>query len=145
MRSDCIGGGADGNAWTSHDEGYIKVFFDRALFTRLEAVLADVVSVVCGVEDEGVIEYASFLEASHNAFYYFIDWLQRAKAVAVEMVIKLEVCLVLSWQARDPGDAAWLGMLARCQIPTMLTDLFGVEVLRPWYFYILERMLMAFG
>ena len=71
-------------------------------------MLADVIAVVCGVEDESVVEYASLLEATNNALYYLIDRLQRTKATAVEVVVEVDVRLVLSWQARDPGDTTGL-------------------------------------
>ena len=71
-------------------------------------MLPDVVAVVCGIEDKSVVECASFLQTSDNTFYYLIDWLQRTKAVAVEVVVEVDIRLILSWQARDPGDAAGL-------------------------------------
>ena len=76
-------------------------------------MLPDVVAIVCGVEDESVVDYASFLEATNDALYNLIDRLQRTKATAVEVVVELDVRLILLWQARDPGDAAGLYMLAR--------------------------------
>lgn len=108
-----MAGGADGDTWTTDDEWYVKVFFDWALFTRLKPVLPDVVAIVCGVEDESVVDYASFLEATDDALYYLIDRLQRTKAAAVEVVVEVEVRLILSRQARDPGDTTGLYMLAR--------------------------------
>ena len=59
-------------------------------------MLPDVVAIVCGVEDESIVEYASFLEASNDPLYYLIDRLQRTKATAVEIVVELEVRLILS-------------------------------------------------
>ena len=63
------------DAWAPDHHGDVDVFFEGALLSWLEAVLADVVAVVGGVEDVRVVEQVVSFQPRDNAVDHLIDGL----------------------------------------------------------------------
>lgn len=66
------------------------------------------VAVVGGIEDVCVFENVVFGKTSDYAVDDLVDGLEGAEAVAVEVVVKVDVGFVLLWEAGDPGYAVRL-------------------------------------
>ena len=71
-------------------------------------MLADGVAVVGGVDDVGVVQDAVGGEFRHEGVDEFVDGLQRAQALAVEVVVEGDVGGVLLGEGADPVGAAGL-------------------------------------
>ena len=103
MGCDEVCGFVLGYTGASDDERDVYVVFEGALFTRLEAVGANMVTVVRRVEDVRVFQLASRGETVDEAVNYFVDGLKSTEARAVEVVVEVDVGLVLLWKPRYPG------------------------------------------
>ena len=90
------------DTWPAHHKWDVDVLFKGTLFSGLQAVLADVVAIVCCVEDVGVLQQAEVRETDDDFFDEFVDSLQCAKAVSVEVIVGVDVGLVLLGEPRDP-------------------------------------------
>lgn len=94
-----------GNAGTADDKGDVDVFFKATFFARAETVLADVETVVGGVDDVGVVENPGGFELLDDAFNELIYGLKGAETRAVEVVIVFNDGVIQLWECLNPGSA----------------------------------------
>lgn len=62
-------------------------------------MLTYVIAVVGGVENVSVVNQPGELEALNDTFNDFVDSLERPKAIAIEMIVEIYVCLILLREA----------------------------------------------
>ena len=108
MRRDYLGCMAFGHTGSSDEEGDVDVFFVRALLAGLKAVLAHMIAVVRGKYQIRVFHDTVMFKPCRQAGHHLVDRLERSKAVAIPLVVVVDVRLVLLCQLRDPGCAAGL-------------------------------------
>lgn len=67
-------------------------------------MLADVEAVIGGIYEVGRIHDAIAFQAIDEAFNHIIDSLKSLKTTAVVVVVRIDHCLILLWEAFDPGN-----------------------------------------
>jgi len=58
-------------------------------------MLTDMKSIIGGVDDVGIFQYAILLESTHGLVYNFVNYLQRTQALSVEAIIRIYVRFIL--------------------------------------------------
>jgi len=96
------------DSWSTDDEWNIDIFFECTLFAWLHAVMANVVSIVAGIENIGLVEYSIGFQTLHNAFDYLVNSLKSPKTIAEKMVIVRDVLFALTWQILNPRHSRCL-------------------------------------
>lgn len=101
--------GAGSDAGTADGEGNVDVFFDVARLAGGEAVVADVVAVVAGVDDVGVCEdvWVGF-EGCDDVVDDFVDGLEGLEAAAVVVVCVGDLGGVEAGEGLEVVDVAGL-------------------------------------
>lgn len=102
VRGDNLGNLALGNTRAANDQGDVDVLFEATLLARVAAMLADGVAVICSVNDEGVVKDVVLLQTLDDVLDQLVDRLQGSQALAIEMVIVINVLLVLLLQFANP-------------------------------------------
>lgn len=58
-------------------------------------MLADMKSIIGGVDNVSIFQYAILLEATHGLVYNFVNCLQRTQALSVVMIVRIYVRIIL--------------------------------------------------
>ena len=77
------------------DKRHVDVLLVAAYLPRLHSVLANVVGVVAGIDEIRILEDAIVLKTSDESVDQFVDCLQRAQTLTVEVVVVVYIGLVL--------------------------------------------------
>lgn len=95
-----------GDARPTDNERHVDVGLEAARLARMQPMLANVVAIVRGVEDEGVFEHAGFVETSDDRFNNLIYRLQRPETQPLVLVTIINDAIVEFRELRDPANAA---------------------------------------
>jgi hypothetical protein len=86
----------------AHYERHVDILLVSALLTGREAVVRDVIAIVGGVKDVGIIQNARLLKLLDDAVDKLIDSLQGAEAAAVVLVVVSNLLVCEAGLAADP-------------------------------------------
>jgi hypothetical protein len=110
--TDDVGDVSRGDTGSSNYKRDVDVFLKPAFLAGVETMLGDVVAVVCGIDDIGIIEDTVFLELCHNTIHKLVHGLESLKAGTVETIVILDVSRVQLWESLDPRGTTWLGAIS---------------------------------
>lgn len=77
----------DLDPWASDDQWNVDILVEAAFLSRIKTMLRDVVPIVGGVDDVGVIKNLRLLEARNKPFYEFINCLKSLETSTIEPVV----------------------------------------------------------
>jgi hypothetical protein len=81
--------------WTAHNQWDIDIFFVSTFLAGLQTVLADVISVIAGVEDIGILKDTMLNQSGDDTINNLIDGLKGSQTITVKAIIEVNVRLVL--------------------------------------------------
>lgn len=120
--SDCIFGLIAWYTRTADKEGHADIFFKPACFPRRQTVLANMVAIVGGVDNVGIVELVAGLKTCNQRINKLVHALQSTQTLAVEMIVVIDGRLVLLGEILDPVDSTRLR-----QLITDNSECFGVS------------------
>lgn len=111
VRRDCIFSLIAWYTRAADQERHADIFFKPAGFPWRQAVLANMVAIVGGVDDVRIVELAAGLKTRNQRVNKLVHALQSTQSLAVEMIVVVDCRLVLFREGLDPVHSTRLGLL----------------------------------
>ena len=93
MTGRCIDRATGTDTRSPNHQWDIDIFFEALLLSALQSVLAQVVSIVRGVDDIGLARDAFLIKLLNETFYHDVHRLQRALPVAIVLIQETDILL----------------------------------------------------
>lgn len=88
------------------NKGDIDIRLKAACLAGVQSVLANVIAIVRGIKDKGILQHARLLKASNNGFNNFVYCLERSEAQPLILVVVVNDLIVKPGELGYPADAA---------------------------------------
>ena len=98
-----VGGRILRDNWSADEEWDVDVFLKSACLARIQAVLPNVIAIVCCLDDAHVahqVETFQFVENRNDEIVHSGKWLQ---ALPMVVIVVRKLCIIKLWDLSNPG------------------------------------------